>query len=120
MVAVALAFGITALIAPMRFEQAPKRVLVVPVTAVLILGILAFDGELSRIDGGILLLGFAASIIYLLWLSQRGLDIKPAGEVAETLEEAEKLSKWKSFGLLLLSLAAIIVGSEMLVRGAES
>jgi len=120
MVAVALAFGITALIVPMRFEQAPKRVLVVPVIAVLILGILAFDGELSRIDGGILLLGFAASIIYLLWLSRRGLDIKPAGEVAETLEDAEKLSKSKAFGLLLLSLAAIIVGSEMLVRGAET
>jgi len=120
MVAIALAFGITALIAPMRFEQVPKRVLSVPILAVLLFGILAFDGGLSRIDGGILLLGFVASIIYLLRLSRRGLDIKAEGEVEETLEEAEKLSKWKSFGLLLLSLAAIVAGSEMLVRGAET
>ena len=119
MVAIALAFGITALIAPMRFEQAPKRVLAVPVLAVVLLGALALDSQLSRIDGVILLAGFALSIVYLLRLSRRGIDIKPTGEVAETLEEAEELSKWKSLGLLVLSLAAIVIGSEMLVRGAE-
>jgi len=88
--------------------------------AVLLLGILGFDGQLSRIDGTILLLGFVLSVIYLLRLSKRGLDIKPSGEIAETLEEAEELSKWKSFGLLLLSLAAVIIGSEMLVAGSET
>lgn len=120
MVAIALAFGITALIVPMRFEQAPKRVLVVPILAVLLLGILGIDGQLSRTDGAVLLLGFALSILVLLRLSKRGLDIQPTGEVAETVEEAEELSKWKSFGLFLFSLAAIIVGSEMLVAGSET
>ena len=120
MVAIALAFGITALFAPMSFEQVPKQILTVPILAVLLMGILSFDGQLSRIDGAVLLLGFVLSVIYLLRLSKRGLDIKPTGEVAETLEEAEELSKWKSFGLLLLSLAAIIIGSEMLVAGSET
>lgn len=120
MVAIALAFGITALIAPMRFEQVPKQVLAVPILAVLLLGTLTFDGHISRIDGLVLLLGFVLSVLYLRRLSQKGLDIKPSGEVAETLEEAEDLSKWKSFGLLLLSLAAIIMGSEMLVTGSET
>jgi cation:H+ antiporter len=120
MVAIALAFGITALFAPMSFEQVPKQILTVPILAVLLLGILGFDGLLSRIDGAILLLGFVLSVIYLLRLSKRGFDIKPTGEVAETLEEAEELSKWKSFALLLLSLAAIIIGSEMLVTGSKT
>lgn len=120
MVAIAFAFGITALIAPMKFEQVPKQILAVPILAVLLLGILGFDGQLSRIDGAVLLVGFVLSIVFLLWLSKSGLDIKPTGEVAETLEEAEELSKWKSFGLLLLSLAAIIIGSEMLVTGSET
>ena len=120
MVAIALAFGITALFAPMSFEQVPKQILTVPILAVLLLGILGFDGELSRIDGAVLLLGFVLSVIYLLRLSKRGIDIKPTGEVAETLEKAEELSKWKSFGLLLLSLAAIIIGSEMLVTGSKT
>jgi cation:H+ antiporter len=120
MVAIALAFGITALFAPMSFEQVPKQILTVPILAVLLLGILSFDGELSRIDGAVLLLGFVLSVIYLLRLSKRGIDIKPTGEVAESLEKAEELNKWKSFGLLLLSLAAIIIGSEMLVTGSKT
>lgn len=119
MVAIALAFGITALLVPMEFEQAPKQILAVPILAVLLLGFLGFDGQLSRIDGAVLLLGFVLSILFLLRSSKRGLDIRPTGEVAETLEEAEELSRWKSFGLLLFSLAGIILGSEMLVAGSE-
>lgn len=120
MVAIALAFGITALFAPMEFEQAPKQVLAVPIWAVLLLAALGFDGQLSRVDGTVLLLGFVLSVLYLLRLSKKGLDIRPTGEVAETLEEPEKLGKWKSFGLLVLSLGAIIAGSELLVAGSES
>jgi cation:H+ antiporter len=119
MVAVAFAFGVTALLAPMEFEEAPRQILVVPVLAVGLLGLLALDGQLSRLDGGILLVGFVAAIGYLAWLSQRGLDIEPGGEVAETLEKGDELSRWKALGLLLLSLVAIIAGSELLVRGGE-
>ncbi|HWP00321.1 MAG TPA: sodium:calcium antiporter [Methylococcus sp.] len=120
MVAIALAFGITALFAPMEFGQAPKQVLTVPIWAVLLLAVLGFDGQLSRVDGTVLLLGFVLSVLYLLRLSKKGLDIKPTGEVAETLEEPEKLGKWRSFGLLVLSLGAIIAGSELLLAGSES
>ena len=58
MVAIALAFGITALLAPMRFAEAPKAVLAVPILAVLLLYGLSLDGLLSRLDGAILLAGF--------------------------------------------------------------
>lgn len=120
MVAIALAFGITALFAPMRFEKVPMRILAVPILAVLLFSILVFDGLLSRADGAILLFGFILAVVYLLRLSKRGFDIKTSGESAETLEKTEGLSKWKSFGLLLLSLAAIIIGSEMLVAGSKT
>lgn len=120
MVAIALAFGLTALIAPMKFEKAPKQILVIPVLAVLLLGMLGLDGQLSRIDGVVLLLGFVLSIIYLIRLSKKGLDIQPTGEVAETLEDAEKLNKWKSLGIFILSLAGVVLGSELLVRSSQS
>lgn len=119
MVAMALAFGITALVVPMKFAQAPKQVLVVPVLAPLLLAVLAADGQLSRLDGAFLLLGFVLSILLLLRLSQSGLDIRSMGEVAETLAEAGALRSWTSFGLLLVSLAGIIVGSEMVVAGSR-
>ncbi len=120
MVAIGLAFGITALIAPMAFEEAPKQVLVVPILAVLLIAVLALDGRLSRLDGAILLAGYLASILFLIRASGKGLDIRPTGEVAETLEEAEEQSRWGSLVLLLVSLAAIVLGSELLVRGAET
>jgi Ca2+/Na+ antiporter len=120
MVAIALAFGLTALIAPMKFEKAPKQILIIPVLAVLLLGLLGLDGQLSRIDGAVLLLGFVLSIIYLIRLSKKGLDIQPTGEVAETLEDAGKLNKWKSIGIFILSLAGVVLGSELLVRSSQS
>lgn len=120
MVAIALAFGLTALFAPMEFRQAPKQILAVPILAVLLLGVLALDGQLSRADGAVLLVGFVLSVLYLLRLSKRGIDIRPTGELAESLEEVGEISKWNSFALFILSLAAIIVGSEMLVTGSET
>lgn len=120
MVAIALAFGITALLAPMRFEQVPRLILVAPVLAVLLFGGLAQDGQLSRWDGIGLLLGFVAAIFYLIWLNRRGLDIEPTGEVAETLERDNLPSRWRSLGILLVSLVAIVAGSEMLVISSEA
>jgi len=120
MVAIALAFGITALIAPMTFATAPKPILLVPMLSVLLLALLAADGQLSRLDGAVLLAGFALAVVFLLWLSQRGVDIRPTGEVAEALEEADRGGRWKPLGLLLVSLAGLVVGSELLVAGATA
>jgi cation:H+ antiporter len=120
MVAVALALGITALFAPLRFSQVPKQIILIPNLAVLLLWVLGFDGELSRTDGAVLFLGFCLAVIYLIRLSKQGLDIKPTGEVAETLEEAKVSGKWKSLGLFVLSLAFIVIGSEMLIAGSKT
>lgn len=120
MVALALAFGITALIAPMEFSRVPKRILAVPILAELLFAALAWDGTLTRWDGGILLLAFVASILGLIRLSRRGLDIEATGEVAESLEEAEEMGRFQALAWMLGSLLAVVVGSEMLVRGSET
>jgi cation:H+ antiporter len=117
MVAAGLAFGVTALLAPMRFVQAPRRVLLIPLVAVLLFGALALDGVLSRVDGAVLLAAFVLAVLELLRLSRRGLDIRPTGEVAESLEREARPSR--ALGLLLLSLAALVVGSELLVAGSR-
>lgn len=121
MVAIALALGITALIAPMKFEKSPKRILIVPIFSILLLGILSIDGLLSRPDGSILLAGYFLSVAYLLWLNRKkGLDIRSAEETAEIRDEAGDLNRWQAAGLLVFSLAAIILGSELVVMGAET
>jgi cation:H+ antiporter len=120
MVAVAFAFGISALVAPMTFAQVPPQVLAVQMLGVVLLAALALDGELSRVDGGMLLVGFGLAILYLVRLGRRGLDIKPSGEVGHRLQKGNIPGKWPSLGLFILSLVAIVIGSELLVSGAQT
>jgi cation:H+ antiporter len=93
MVAVALALGIAGVLAPMRFEQVPRHVLAVPIAAVLLLGAFALDGVLSRVDGAILVAGYAAAVDYLIRLSRRGVTIEASGEVTKEMGKAERLGK---------------------------
>ena len=119
MVAIALAFGITAIISPMKFRQVPMQIPLIQVGAVLLFGALSFDGMLSRIDGLILLAGYGASVWYLIYLGNRGLHIRPTGEAAEVLEEGKEFTRWQAAAQLAGSLIAIVVGSEFVVWGFE-
>src|SRR5688572_2293336 len=120
MVAVALAFGISALVAPMVFAQVPPQVLAVQMLSVVLFAGLVMDGQLSRVDGGLLLVGFGLAVLYLVRLGRRGLDITPSGEVGHRLQKGNIPGKWPSLGLFILSLVAIVVGSELLVSGAQT
>jgi cation:H+ antiporter len=120
MVAIGFAFGLSAMVAPMTFAQVPPQIVGVQMLSVILFTVLSLDGELSRVDGVILLAAFVLAILYLLRLGHRGLDIKPSGEVAHRLQKGNIPGKWLSIGLFVLSLVAIAVGSEMLVKGAQT
>ncbi len=57
-----------------------KPVLSVPVAAVALFAAVAVHGTIARVDGGLLLAGYAASVLYLVWLSRRGVDIESAAK----------------------------------------
>jgi cation:H+ antiporter len=120
MVAIGFAFGLSAVIAPMTFTQVPPQIVGVQMLAVTLFAVLILDGQLSRLDGVILLAAFVLAVFCLLRLGRRGLDIKPSGEVGQRLQKGNIPGKWLSIGLFVLSLAAIAVGSEMLVQGAHT
>jgi cation:H+ antiporter len=120
MVAIAFAFGLSAVVAPMAFAQVPLQILAVQMLAVVLFAVLVLDGQLSRVDGAILLAGFVCAVLYLLRLGRCGLDLKPSGEVGHQLQKGNIPGKWLSMGLFVLSLAAIAVGSEMLLSGAQT
>jgi cation:H+ antiporter len=120
MVAVAFGFGLSALVAPMAFAQVPPQVIAVQNLAVVLLVVLAMDGQLSRVDGDLLLGGFGLAVLYLVSLARRGLDIQPSGEVGHRLRKGNIPGKWPSLGLFILSLVAIVAGSELLVSGAQA
>jgi cation:H+ antiporter len=115
MVAIGLAFGLTAIVCPMRFEPVPRPVLAVPVLAVVALWLLSADGRLSRADGALLFLSYGLAVWYLGRLGRRGVDVQPRGEAAQEIEAAHALPRWKALRLLLLSVAGLVCGSELLV-----
>jgi cation:H+ antiporter len=120
MVAIAFAFGLSAVVAPMTFAQVPLQIVGVQMLAVILFAVLSLDGELSRVDGVILLAALVLAVLYLLRSGRRGLDIKPSGEVGHRLQKGNIPGKWLSLGLFILSLLAIAVGSEMLVKSTQT
>ena len=119
MVALALAFGITALIVPLDFERAPRRILVLPVGAVALVTLLALDGMLSRIDGAILLVGYVGAVALLLRWERQDIHVAPTEAVETEAEVDEEAGLIGSVGWFVASLAGIVGGSEFLVRGAR-
>lgn len=117
MVAVALALGVTALFAPMELRRPPLVVPTLPVASVALFGLLSLDGRLSRLDGAVLLAAYGAAVACVFLLSRKGITLEPRER--QELEEAEDLGRWRALGLLVLALAAIVAGSEMIVRASE-
>ena len=88
----------------MTFAQVPPQIVGVQILAVILFAVLVLDGQLSRVDGIILLAAFVLAVFYLLHLGRRGLDIKPSGEVGHRLQKGNIPGKWLSMGLFVLSL----------------
>lgn len=119
MVALALAFGITALVVPLSFGEVPRRILILPAGAVLLLCLLALDGQLSRGDGALLLLGYASAVGVLIRWERQGIHVAPTDTVESEVEEEAPTGLARSIAWFVASLVGIVVGSELLLRGAR-
>jgi len=121
MVAIGLAFGLTALIVPLRFERIPRKILLVPVVAIGLFAALCLDGHLSRADGALLLAGYGFAVGFLARQDRAGANVSPTESVSTLMEEeTAEWGRWWTLARLVVSLAAIIVGSELLVSASET
>jgi cation:H+ antiporter len=121
MVAIGLAFGLTALIVPLRFERIPRKILLVPVAAIGLFAALCIDGRLSRVDGVLLLAGYGCAVGFLAQQDRAGTNVSPTESVSSLMEEeTAEWGRWWTFARLVVSLAAITVGSELLVSASET
>jgi cation:H+ antiporter len=78
---------------------------------------LMLDGHLSRIDGLILLVSLVASIGWIVWLAKRTSASDPLNsEFAHEFDEPDPLNK--AFIKLIIGLGILLLGAELLVRGA--
>jgi cation:H+ antiporter len=121
MVAIGLAFGLTALIVPLRFERIPRKILLVPVAAIGLFGALCIDGRLSRVDGALLLAGYGCAVGFLAQQDRAGTNVSPTESVSSLMEEETgEWGRWWTLARLVVSLAAIVVGSEILVSASKT
>ena len=114
---IGLILGIAALIAPIVVARS-TLVREVPIMIMASLGLyaVAFDGELTFINGVLLFLCLVAFLFYCVLTARQPL-VPEDGEVVQALAEASS-GRGKNTVLVLLGMAGLGVGAELMVRGA--
>lgn len=108
-----LIVGCAAMVAPMVISRSTvKKDIPFSVGASMLLILLAFDSFMSRIDGIILLIGFAVFMAYTLLQAKKG-QVEDAGEV-------KQINPWLSTLYVVLGLAMLVAGSNLFVDSASS
>jgi cation:H+ antiporter len=119
---IALILGTTALIAPVVVKkQAMKRDIPILISLMALTFFLVKDGNVSLVDGVILLLAFVVITAFNISMELHEKRKRKKAKLADNADEnlpAEKVSIVKSFAWLLVGLVLLIVSSRMLVWGA--
>jgi cation:H+ antiporter len=114
---VGLILGTAALIAPVAVARTTLvREVPIMIAASLGLYFVAFDGELSFWNGVALFACLLAFIFYCV-LTARQPAVPENGEISQEISEVKE-SRGKDFILILLGMAGLGVGAELMVRGA--
>lgn len=117
--------GITALVYPVAVQKS-SLVFDIPVVlfATAILFVLGYDGNISRLDGIIMLVIFVAYLFFLFWDAKRPKELESAevkkeeAENEETKNEGKNLSLPKALFFTVIGLVLIVAGSNFVVKSA--
>lgn len=117
-----LIVGITAMVAPMTILKNTVR-LDIPfaLLASIILAAFCYDGELTRLDAGILFGLFVVFMFITLQHAKKGKKEQGARsekQEASSKEQGEEMPVWKIVLLILVGLACLVLGSNVFVDGA--
>lgn len=117
---IALIVGITAVIAPIAVHsQVIRKELPLLIVLTLIAGAQLLDGELSRLDGWVLLAVFAVVMGWSIFKGMRNKDDALAGEAeAQVGSDADLMAMKTAILWLAIGLVLLVVSSRMLVWGA--
>jgi len=114
-----LILGLSAVLLPIALDRATLRFDLPAMTAAaVLLYLLSLDGELTRLDGVILLLGGVAYTAGLVQVSRRE-TADPAAEATATVAGAAGRHRpVRHVLLLVVALVVVVIGAELLVNGA--
>lgn len=108
-----LIVGAAAVVAPIPISQV-TIVKDIPFALVssLLLTAVCLDGNLTRLDSLLLLIGFALFLAYTLQMARNGTTEDSKSETSQAL--------WKNILFIIIGLACLIVGSNLFVNGAST
>jgi cation:H+ antiporter len=113
-----LILGMSAVLAPIVLDRATLRFDLPAMTAAaVLLCLLSIDGELTRLDGIILLLGGVGYTAGLVQISRRS-AADPAEDPATVAQAAGRQRPVRQGLLLVGAIAVVVIGAELLVNGA--
>jgi len=111
---IGLILGIGSSIRAITVERSlTRREAPMGIVAALILTVLSLDGRIGRIDGCLLLVGFAAFLYWSIGVERTPSDI--AAEVSDEISESK--NKIANIGLACAGLAGVLLGGNFLVDG---
>ena len=115
---IGLVLGLTAIIRPIELRSATLRREMPALLAVSLLTVSLFlDTFLSRIDGLVMLTGL---VIVMIWLARLGMRSAASDPMAEDYEAEipQNLSMKAALFWLVIGLATLLIGAELLVDGS--
>ena len=114
-----LIVGVTAMVAPMTILKSTVR-LDIPfaLLASVMLAAFCYDGELTRLDAGILFGLFLVFMFITLQHAKRGEKKEESEENEDAKEREQAMPVWKMVALILVGLACLVLGSNVFVDGA--
>lgn len=91
----------------------------IPVLIVAAIGFMLFfaDRQISRFEGGILLLGLVLYITLKIILARREKSTEVLAEFENSVQ-GQKMKWYWAIGMIVLGIGILVVGSELLIKGA--
>ncbi len=113
-----LGLGVAALLTPIAFSAtALRRDVPWSVATAAIFALLVVDGNLSRLEGGILATLMAVTLVWLIRTSRDDDLSATSGSVADPEARATG-GPWRNLAQAVLGLLGVIVGAQLAVEGA--
>ena len=117
--------GISTLVYPLAIQKS-TLIIDIPVVllATVVLYLLGFDSKISRIDGIIMLVVFAAYLFYLFTVAKKEASQKKLSETTEHIQSEENVTKeislLKALIFTVIGLVLIVGGSKFVVNSATA
>jgi cation:H+ antiporter len=114
---IALILGITALVFPITVSKATLRIdWPMMMLSTLLFVVVVMDGELSAWEGILFIVFLISFIVWLIRNSRKGSAVPAA--VDEVNEEEKNLPLWKGIGLVGLGAVGLVLGADLMLKGA--